>query len=95
MVLPLSRLHGVRGERKALWRECDTVPEVGDISAARLHRPPLSDSRIYGTKESRKARSAELRNYGIMDRRIDGITEISFCGEYLQPTVEGWYKHRG
>ena len=24
-----SRLHGLRGERKALWRESDTVPEAG------------------------------------------------------------------
>ena len=28
MVLPLSRLHHVRGERKALWRDSDTVPEA-------------------------------------------------------------------
>ena len=26
MVLPLLRLHDVRGERKALWRYSDTVP---------------------------------------------------------------------
>jgi len=29
MVLPLLRLHDVRGERKALWRVSDTVPAAG------------------------------------------------------------------
>lgn len=28
MVLPLLRLHDVRGERKALRRDSDTVPEA-------------------------------------------------------------------
>ena len=32
MVLPPLRLHGLRGERKALWRESDTVPEVWENS---------------------------------------------------------------
>ena len=27
-VLALPRLHGLRGERKALWRDSDTVPEA-------------------------------------------------------------------
>ena len=30
MVLPLLRLHDVRAERKALWRDSDTVPEAGE-----------------------------------------------------------------
>ena len=29
MVLPLSRLHDVRGERKALWRDSNAVPGAG------------------------------------------------------------------
>lgn len=29
MVLPHSRLHHVRAERKALGRDSDTVPEAG------------------------------------------------------------------
>ena len=29
VVLPLLRLHELRGERKALWRESDTVPAAG------------------------------------------------------------------
>ena len=33
MVLPLSRLHGLRGERKALRRESDAVPEAGIIKS--------------------------------------------------------------
>ena len=31
-VLPLLRLHGLCGERKALWRDSDTVPEEGRIT---------------------------------------------------------------
>ena len=29
LVLPLLRLHGLRGEWKALWRDSDTVPGMG------------------------------------------------------------------
>ena len=29
LVLPLLRLHGLRGEWKALWRDSDTVPGTG------------------------------------------------------------------
>ena len=32
MVLPLLRLHDVRGERKALRRDSDAVPEAEDFS---------------------------------------------------------------
>lgn len=44
MVLPLLRLHDVRGERKALWRDSNTVPK------AERELKLIEDEQIYANK---------------------------------------------